>query len=65
MKEGGIIWFFKCIWGFSFCKNFFQKVEKISYLSREYKAGAVREHVPLKQGLKHHPGRRFLYQPYG
>jgi len=52
MKEGGIIWFFKCIWGFSFCKNFFQKVEKISYLSREYKAGAVREHVPLKQGLK-------------
>jgi len=37
-------------------KNFFLKVEKISYLSREYKAGAVRKRVPLKQGLKPGPG---------
>ena len=29
-----------------------QKVEKKSFLSGEYRAGAVRERVPLKQGLK-------------
>jgi hypothetical protein len=33
-------------------RNFLQKVEKKSILSGEYGAGAVRERVPLKQGLK-------------
>jgi hypothetical protein len=33
-------------------KNFLQKVEKKSILSGEYGAGALREKVPLKQGLK-------------
>jgi len=29
-----------------------KKVEKKSVLSKEYRAGEVREQVPLKQGLK-------------
>ncbi len=33
-------------------RNVHQQIEKKSVIAREYRAGAVRERIPLKQGLK-------------